>query len=148
MFSIKTITYVDQQLISFQIPESPVWLVAKGKKEKAEKAMCWLRGWVEPEKIKPEFLELIHYNEVSGSKGNQNDTKDKSFSSKLLQLKSPSVYRPLRLMMAVFFISYISSIFPTRPFITKIMREVDLSNNQNESLVRLKSLSFTSIVII
>lgn len=101
--------------------------------------MCWLRGWVKPETIKPEFLELIHYNEVSGSKGDKDNTDDQRILSKLSQLKNPSVYRPLRLMMVVFFISYISSIFPTRPFITKIMKEVDLLNNQNESLVRIRA---------
>ncbi|CAI6374203.1 unnamed protein product [Macrosiphum euphorbiae] len=47
--------------------ESPVWLVSKAKNEKAEKALCWLRGWVEPEIVKTEPLELIRCNEVSGT---------------------------------------------------------------------------------
>lgn len=114
-------------------------MIAKGKTEKAERAMCWLRGWVDSETIRSEFFELIHYNEISGSKDNKDDIEDKRIFTKLLLLKNPSVYRPLRLMLIVFFISYISSIFPTRPFITKIMREVGLSNNQNESLVRFRA---------
>jgi len=111
-------------------------LIAKGRNEKAEEAMCWLRGWVEPEKIKPEFLEMIHYNEVSGTQGGcKIDTDDKKLFSNLTQFKNPAVYRPLRLIMMFFFISFVVSIFPTRPFITKIMKEIDLFNNQNESLV-------------
>lgn len=113
-------------------------MVAKGKTEKAEEALCWLRGWVDPETVKHEFLDLVRYNEVSGFRGAKTDTNagDENFLSKLAQFKDPSVYRPLKLMMIFFFIAYISSIFHTRPFITKIMSEVDIVNYQNESLVR------------
>jgi len=111
-------------------------LIAKGRNDKAKKAMCWLRGWVEPEKINPEFLELVHYNEVSGTQGGKIDTDDnKRFLSNLAQFKNPAVYRPLRLMLIIFFVSFVVSIYPTRPFITKIMKEVGLFDNQNESLV-------------
>lgn len=130
---------VTQQLFHpcFQIPESPIWLVAKGKNDKAEKAMCWLRGWVEPETIKHEFLELIHYNEVSGTCGSKAPAeKDTGLPSKLAQFKDPSVYRPMRFMMVLYFVSYVVSIFPTRPFITKIMNEINLVDNQNGLLVR------------
>lgn len=91
---------------------------------------------MEPEKINPEFLELVHYNEVSGTQGGKIDIDlNKKFLSNLAQFKSPAVYRPLRLMLIIFFVSFVVSIFPTRPFITKIMKEVGLSDNQNESLV-------------
>jgi len=110
-------------------------LIAKGRNDKAKKAMCWLRGWVEPEQIKPEFLELVHYNEVSGTQGGKIDVNDKEFFSNLSQFKNPAVYRPLRLMLIIFFVSFIVSGFLNRPFITKIMKEIDLFDNQNESLV-------------
>jgi len=118
-----------------QIPESPIWLVAKGKNKKAEMALCWLRGWVKPEAVKPEFLELIHYNEVSGTKVEKINDDSDGLLSKLAHFKDPSVYKPLKLLMIYFFISFISSIFPTRPFMTKIMSTVDLTENQNEALV-------------
>ncbi|KAL4143638.1 hypothetical protein QTP88_005950 [Uroleucon formosanum] len=130
------------------IPESPIWLIAKGRNDKAKKAMCWLRGWVEPEKINPEFLELVHYNEVSGTQGGKIDIDlNKKFLSNLAQFKSPAVYRPLRLMLIIFFVSFVVSIFPTRPFITKIMKEVGLSDNQNESLVLLTGLTSIGCII-
>lgn len=119
-----------------------MWLVARGKNEKAEKALCWLRGWVEPEAIKPEFLELIHYNEVSGTLGDKKVVERKGFFSVLDQFKNPAVYKPMKLINIYFAISYIVSMFPTRPFITNIMKEVGLSANQNESLVRVTFLFF------
>lgn len=116
--------------------------MAKGKNEKAEVALCWLRGWVPPEMVKHEFLELVHYNEISGRRRTKTDTvngeNDESFRSKLAQFKDPAVYKPLKLMTILFFVSYISSIFHTRPFITKIMTKVDIIDHQNESLVRIQ----------
>lgn len=90
---------------------------------------------MEPEEIKPEFLELVHYNQVSGTQGGKIEIDDKKLFSNLDQFKNPAVYRPLKLMLIIFFIAFIVSLFPTRPFITKIMKEIDLSDNQNESLV-------------
>lgn len=123
-----------------QIPESPIWLIGKGKYEKAEEALCWLRGWVDLEEVKPEFLELVHYNAVSGTKDDTRRSdcqtvRDKGFWSEYSQFKDPSVYKPLKLMLIYFFLSFIGSMFPTRPFITKIMQKADLFVSQNESLV-------------
>ncbi|XP_049786162.1 facilitated trehalose transporter Tret1-like [Schistocerca cancellata] len=41
------------------VPESPHWLVGKGRLAAAEKALCWLRGWVQPEDIRQELNELV-----------------------------------------------------------------------------------------
>lgn len=117
-----------------------MWLVAKGQNEKAEQALCWLRGWATPETVKHEFLELVRYNETSGFRGTKTDAvDDQGVLAKLARFKDPSVYRPLRLMMIFFFIAYVGSIFHTRPFVTKIMAEVDIVDNQNESLVRTRT---------
>lgn len=112
-----------------------MWLISKGKNEKAEISMCWLRGWVEPEKIKHEFVELIQYNKLSGNQNGNVNIINKNLFSKLVQFKDPSVYRPFRLVMISFFIAFISGLFLTRPFIFKIMTEIDLLNNQNEIMV-------------
>ncbi|CAK9818520.1 Facilitated trehalose transporter Tret1 [Anthophora plagiata] len=37
------------------VPESPYWLLARGRHKDAEQALCWLRGWVSPSQVKPEF---------------------------------------------------------------------------------------------
>ncbi|KAJ4442877.1 hypothetical protein ANN_04470 [Periplaneta americana] len=46
-----------------QIPESPIWLIAQDRKNDAEAALCWLRGWVEPSGVRKELEELLCYHE-------------------------------------------------------------------------------------
>ncbi|XP_022166816.1 facilitated trehalose transporter Tret1-like isoform X2 [Myzus persicae] len=130
------------------IPESPIWLVAKGKNEKAKKALCWLRGWVKPEVVKMEYLELLQYNEVSGTQRLTRDVNHKNLFSKLAQFKEPSVYRPLRLIIFYFFTSIIISGILWRPFIGKIMTEVGLLNNQSLLLVVFAVLQNSSCMIV
>ncbi|KAF0763767.1 facilitated trehalose transporter Tret1-like [Aphis craccivora] len=130
------------------IPESPIWLIANGKNEKAKKALCWLRGWVNPEIINAEHHELVRYNEVSGTRIGKVDVELDSLSSKLAQLKDPSVYRPLRLVMIVFFISYIICLLPCKPYFSQIMNQVDLSNDQSLLLVFFAILQIAGCVIL
>jgi len=114
--------------------------MARGQNEKAEQALCWLRGWATPETVKHEFLELVRYNETSGCRGTKTDAAgDPGVFAKLARFRDPSVYRPLRLMMVFFFVAYVGSIFHTRPFVTKMMDEVDIVDNQNESLARART---------
>jgi hypothetical protein len=44
------------------MPETPIWLLSRGRYEDAEKALCWLRGWVTPDVVREEFNQLVIYS--------------------------------------------------------------------------------------
>lgn len=48
-----------------QIPDSPIWLLSKGRKDDALQALRWLRGWTSEEKVKVEFDKMCLYTEAS-----------------------------------------------------------------------------------
>lgn len=56
------------QFYILQTPHSPMWLLAKGKREKAQQTLCKLRGWVSKEKCSNEFREMIAYTSVNCDK--------------------------------------------------------------------------------
>lgn len=113
-------------------------MVSKGKNKKAEKALCWLRGWVATKTVQTEYLELIHYNKVSGI---NNDNKSGNFFKKLNAFKDPSVYGPLRLVLIIFFISNTLCLSPARSFITKIFENVGIPKN-NHSIILVRIIYF------
>lgn len=92
---------------------------------------------MEPEIVKAEHLELIRYNEVSGTHRGTADVNRNNLLLKLAQFKNPSVYRPFRLIMFYFLISDIVSSVPWRAFTSKIMTEVGILNNQSLLLVNI-----------
>lgn len=46
------------------MPETPIWLLSRGRRDDAVKALCWLRGWVQPDQVQSEFEEIVRYSKT------------------------------------------------------------------------------------
>ncbi|PSN40582.1 hypothetical protein C0J52_10777 [Blattella germanica] len=67
--AISTALPIITALYVTQMPESPIWLLSRGREKEAERSLCWLRGWVTPDVVKQEFNELVLYNSKTNTTG-------------------------------------------------------------------------------
>ncbi|CAH1713748.1 facilitated trehalose transporter Tret1-like isoform X2 [Aphis gossypii] len=100
-------------------PDSPMWLLSKGKTEKAHRTLGKLRGWVSHDKCSNEFHEMVVF--VSANKNSSNDKNEKNNSdSSWKQLMQPDVLRPFRLLLIYFFFSNLLSGVPFGPYLVEV----------------------------
>lgn len=111
-----------------QIPETPLWYLSKNRTDEAEKALCWLRGWVSRQTIASEFQSLQRYSARSAScdlciKQNLKCSHPSpNLCSKMGDLKQRQTFRPFLIVMALFFISSFGGIVAMTPFSVQIFR--------------------------
>ncbi|KAJ2954971.1 hypothetical protein O0L34_g3314 [Tuta absoluta] len=76
------------------VPESPTWLIAKGQTDEGVKSFHWLRGY--DEAAKAELKGLIDKQKA------QDSEPPMSLKEKLISLKSPTLLKPLFIMIMFF----------------------------------------------
>ena len=81
-------------VLCFFLPESPLWYVKKGKLDKAEKTLIWLRGPKYP--VTMELKELMHCL-------NQEDQGKVTLKEKIGYFSSRAVRTPIAMMLVMFF---------------------------------------------
>uniref|UniRef100_A0A0K2TRV0 Major facilitator superfamily (MFS) profile domain-containing protein n=1 Tax=Lepeophtheirus salmonis TaxID=72036 RepID=A0A0K2TRV0_LEPSM len=84
------------------IPDSPVWLITKDRKQEAREALLWLRGQhyskvdEELKSIQSQYKEIMEKSRVN-SEGKPNSKVIKFFQ----MFKRPDVYKPLLIVMTL-----------------------------------------------
>ncbi|XP_050429976.1 facilitated trehalose transporter Tret1-like [Adelges cooleyi] len=113
---VTTIVPVLNIIVLLVTPDSPIWLITRGKTNKAQQTLGKLRGWVSHEKCVHEFHEMVIYTTKETVDGNDQD----SINNVWQQLVQPEVIKPFRLLVIYFFFSNLLSGVPYSPYLTAV----------------------------
>lgn len=100
-------------LVLLTVPESPAWLLAKGRHEEGREAYQWYRGTSERAEI--EFEDMLKKQQLRG--------KGSSFSHLGQQIQNPLFYKPLAIILIFFCISNFSGVNDVAFYSVRLMEQ-------------------------
>ncbi|XP_068619627.1 facilitated trehalose transporter Tret1-like [Battus philenor] len=148
----------------FLVPETPVWLISRGRDKDALKSLCYLRGWTKPENVKKEFDDLVEYSKKlrhcaicenvkdGGSKScehwKMNALKRSIYKFRYIML-SKETMRPLSLVMMYFLFFVMSGLTPIRPNMVNICGALGMSQDGKDVVLMVGVITLvTSIMVV
>nr|XP_018909634.1 PREDICTED: facilitated trehalose transporter Tret1-like [Bemisia tabaci] len=167
LFDWRTVALVSSScsIITFtfmtQLPESPTWLIVRGRLDEAKKSLCWLRGWVSSAEVEPEFQSLVNYAVKSADLSRENSA-DSSLPIKegepvaerggflkqqLKELTNKRTFRPLRLMFFVFIITNIACVSGIMPYFVNELKMLESPIDPNLALMMCSGLFFVGAMV-
>ncbi|KAE8736557.1 hypothetical protein FOCC_FOCC017989 [Frankliniella occidentalis] len=123
-------------ILGLFIDFSPHWLVGQGRVEDARRALCWLRGWAQPEDVAHEMAMLERTLKGGGA-----SEKRPSPLPSLTQLRQRTFLVPFCLVVYAFFVGHWSGMTPLQTFAVSIFTTVGTPINKYHATVLIGNLS-------
>ncbi|XP_003694780.1 facilitated trehalose transporter Tret1-like isoform X4 [Apis florea] len=105
------------------IPETPAWLVARGRNEEAKESLLWLRG--SSSSTDKEYEELCE----------ENVKREKERESLLKALHMPSVWKPFLVLLVFFAFQQMSGIYIILFYTVNILEDIGIELNEYSASV-------------
>lgn len=136
------------------MPETPIWLLSKSRKEDARKSLQWLRGWVPAKAVEREFDELQRYEETSRAcvECEKHDTKcthpPPSLADRMRDLLRKRTLKPFFIIIFMFFVLQFSGMFAMRPYIMQILGTYGVPFSPSQTTAVLGLLGIFACIIL
>lgn len=108
------------------VPESPYWLIGRGRVADAEKSLCWLRGWAQPHEVQHELSTLVSTLSTHNPSKKQNTCTISSTPScsSWRNYTKRSFLQPYGLVAAGFFFGHFSGMTTLQTYAVSIFTKL------------------------
>ncbi|CAH2054603.1 unnamed protein product, partial [Iphiclides podalirius] len=162
---ISLVVPISSMAFVFLVPETPVWLLFKGREKEALRSLCYLRGWTTPDNVREEFDQLVEYSKklqncaicesLHGQEMKEvcehyrmNAAKRSLYKCWYVMLGKETL-RPLTLVMMYFLFFVMSGLTPVRPNMVNICGALGMSQDGKDVVLIVGVITFlTSLVVI
>ncbi|VVC39585.1 Hypothetical protein CINCED_3A022308 [Cinara cedri] len=114
---------VANAVLLFKTPDSPMWLLSKGRIEEAKQTLRKLRGGASEENCIKEFQDMVHYTskmDLNDLETGDTKTEKSTMKNSFYYLIEPETLKPLQMLVIIIFFTTLLSGIPFIPYLMSV----------------------------